>query len=510
MGNLVFGSTGNLFSGAHSSATTAPLNKDEFPKDYIYNGSNGTLKKLSIQGTITSTLPSADTVVAGVKEVFTFTPFDQATIPANEFYTFEDWDGNSYAVWFNVDGLGTAPTTGADTDIEVDLNGIGVKEASTVTFSDDHTLYDNAEFFVIYTPDGRSYGVWLQTSSTWTQPVYDVSGSPLINATFGNTTQKVFIDVTSAIAADAGSPDTNGDDVAALVLTELTKTGSKFAADFTVSRSTNVLTITSKNDGNTTNIAAYDSDGTSLEGEGSPLAYAFTVATSQAGSLNGDTTEVADAVQVAVLAALGGSPSNVFDVDTLGSPAVVTFTAREEGACTNAAVGGSPACGSISVTQGGVNGVKPSTDEIYSAAHGYATGTAVTIASDGSPQDVPAGLAIATTYYVINVDTNHFKLASSLANAKAGTAINITDGGTGTHTITGTALNTAAITLQGSNDGTNWVNVSGASQTVDNPASAADDFIWSIVDPAVRYYRVNMPIASGQLNVVLTAVGYRE
>lgn len=48
---------------------------------------------------------------------------------------------------------------------------------------------------------------------------------------------------------------------------------------------------------------------------------------------------------------------------------------------------------------------------------------------------LPAGLALATDYYVIKVSDTTFKLATSYANAIAGTAINITSTGTGTHTI---------------------------------------------------------------------------
>lgn len=48
---------------------------------------------------------------------------------------------------------------------------------------------------------------------------------------------------------------------------------------------------------------------------------------------------------------------------------------------------------------------------------------------------LPAGLSAATNYYVIKVTDLTCKLATSYANALAGTAINITDAGTGTHTI---------------------------------------------------------------------------
>jgi hypothetical protein len=48
---------------------------------------------------------------------------------------------------------------------------------------------------------------------------------------------------------------------------------------------------------------------------------------------------------------------------------------------------------------------------------------------------LPSGLAAATDYYVIKVTDTEIKLATSYANAVAGTAIDITDAGTGTHTI---------------------------------------------------------------------------
>ena len=61
------------------------------------------------------------------------------------------------------------------------------------------------------------------------------------------------------------------------------------------------------------------------------------------------------------------------------------------------------------------------------------TGTRVRLTTTTT---LPAGLATATDYYVIKVSDTTFKLATSYANAVAGTAINITSTGTGTHTVT--------------------------------------------------------------------------
>ena len=61
------------------------------------------------------------------------------------------------------------------------------------------------------------------------------------------------------------------------------------------------------------------------------------------------------------------------------------------------------------------------------------TGTRVRLTTTTT---LPGGLATATDYYVIKSSDTTFKLATSYANAVAGTQINITDAGTGTHTVT--------------------------------------------------------------------------
>jgi hypothetical protein len=67
--------------------------------------------------------------------------------------------------------------------------------------------------------------------------------------------------------------------------------------------------------------------------------------------------------------------------------------------------------------------------------HGFKTGDRVRLTT--SAADLPNGYAVDTTYYVIYVSADTLKLASSDANATAGTAVSISDDGTGTHTITG-------------------------------------------------------------------------
>lgn len=63
------------------------------------------------------------------------------------------------------------------------------------------------------------------------------------------------------------------------------------------------------------------------------------------------------------------------------------------------------------------------------------TGDRCQVSSDDT---LPAGLAAATDYYVIKTAAGRLKLATTLANAYAGSAVSLSDAGTGTHTITKT------------------------------------------------------------------------
>ena len=86
------------------------------------------------------------------------------------------------------------------------------------------------------------------------------------------------------------------------------------------------------------------------------------------------------------------------------------------------------------------------TDTITSVAHGLQQGTLVTLTTTGV---LPAGLALVTNYYVILVDADNFKLAANLADAAAGTAVDITAAaGGGTHTVAITAAMDVTITAQ--------------------------------------------------------------
>lgn len=77
------------------------------------------------------------------------------------------------------------------------------------------------------------------------------------------------------------------------------------------------------------------------------------------------------------------------------------------------------------------------TDICTDVAHTLLTGDGpFQLTSSGT---LPAGLALATDYWIIRLDADTFKFAASLALALAGTPVDITGTGSGTHTISDTA-----------------------------------------------------------------------
>jgi hypothetical protein len=69
-------------------------------------------------------------------------------------------------------------------------------------------------------------------------------------------------------------------------------------------------------------------------------------------------------------------------------------------------------------------------------AHGLHTGDGpVRLTTTGT---LPGGTALATDYWVVRLSADTFSLATSLADALAGTVVDLTTDGTGVHTVTGT------------------------------------------------------------------------
>lgn len=130
------------------------------------------------------------------------------------------------------------------------------------------------------------------------------------------------------------------------------------------------------------------------------------------------------------------------------------------------------------------------------ATHGMKTGLKVQVSTTTT---LPGGLSAATDYYVIYLSASTFSLASSLVNANAGTAIDITDAGTGTHTITPTAIAGCNVKLQGSVDGTNYTDLASATNI-----TATVNLLTEKVDPMFDYVRAYFTMTAGQISIAQT------
>ncbi len=138
---------------------------------------------------------------------------------------------------------------------------------------------------------------------------------------------------------------------------------------------------------------------------------------------------------------------------------------------------GAAGTGSITfaiTTPGTSAAVSTANDTITVTAHGMVTGAKIALTSAGT---LPTGVT-ATTYYMIKVDADTLKFASSLANAAAGTAVDLTTPGFGTHTLTPALLATtgAVAKMQISNDGVTFADVTTNTVTI----TAAGNCFWDM------------------------------
>jgi hypothetical protein len=127
------------------------------------------------------------------------------------------------------------------------------------------------------------------------------------------------------------------------------------------------------------------------------------------------------------------------------------------------------------------------------AAHGLATGLKGQFTTTGT---LPAGISLATDYFVIAVDANTISIATSLALATAGTAVDITDQGAdgNTHTFTATTSTGNVCKLQESIDGVTYVDLSGLTVTI---ATSTATTMWK-PNALARYINVLYTPSAGQ------------
>lgn len=202
---------------------------------------------------------------------------------------------------------------------------------------------------------------------------------------------------------------------------------------------------------------------------------------------------------------MADGPTASILTSTWTAAGVVTATATSVGTASNYALtSSSPAIATAAgLTNGSASDISLSGDSITLASHNISTAfpmywTTVT-------GTTPTGLTNGTTYYAIKVDANTIKLASSSANARAGTAVDITAvGGRSTFTLTPTAFaGTWTLYWQGSNDNLNWFTLDTSSITYSVPTS----LLWA----GPIYYRYVRPVfgagTGGGMNIKVLGNG---
>jgi hypothetical protein len=136
--------------------------------------------------------------------------------------------------------------------------------------------------------------------------------------------------------------------------------------------------------------------------------------------------------------------------------------------------------------------VNTTNDTITYTAHGFKTGLKGQFTTSSA---LPAGLSGGVDYFVIVVDADTAKFATSLVNANAGTQVDITTQGTGNQTFTPTPLAGASAKVQISNDNITWSDLASSSQNI----TAASVFNWVDKQPGYNYVRVACTLTAGQI-----------
>lgn len=225
---------------------------------------------------------------------------------------------------------------------------------------------------------------------------------------------------------------------------------------------------------------------------------------------SGTAKNISDAIQAnATLAALVAS--------TWSAAGVVTSTAVTAGTAGNVAASENSsqlAWASANYTGGAASNINTTTYSI-GKANLFGNGMQVLYTKAAGSTD-PANLTANTTYFVIYTDANNFKLATTGANAKAGTAIVISSqatAGGGTFTLTPLAIaGTPSFKWQVSNDNTNWTDYTATSQgvsvssvTVSAYTAGGASTVWDFGAFGYLWIRLNVisPTAGG-LNLVVT------
>ena len=220
-----------------------------------------------------------------------------------------------------------------------------------------------------------------------------------------------------------------------------------------------------------------------------------------------DLTATTDAASVAAAfeIAFDALTAVPFATDDTAADGTMIFTVTLRGNTTNAAVynaddSGDGSIAVVTTTAGVSSEVDVTANTLTIPSHGLTTGLKGQLTTTGT---LPTGLSLATDYFVIKVDADTIKLATTLVLAQAGTAIDITSQGTdaAVNTYTPTSIAGATYKVQVSLDGVNWVDLASATSI-----TADTTVLVEKVAPPYDYIRTVFAITAGRMSVVQNVI----
>jgi hypothetical protein len=130
------------------------------------------------------------------------------------------------------------------------------------------------------------------------------------------------------------------------------------------------------------------------------------------------------------LQSLSKTPDGIYNITSLDEEDLTTFTVAAQGQVPEIVKSFNPRA-SMDLVQ----------NAFYIPSHGFLTGTKVTY-DKGAAATVILGLTDLTDYYVVTINKDYLRLATSAENAAAGTVLTVADYGTGVaHTFTTNQIN---------------------------------------------------------------------
>jgi hypothetical protein len=490
--------------------------------------------------TITDVAYAARTAAADAATVeatgfaITTTAVGHASNLHTKYFILKDEVG-TVGVWFDVDNVDpSAPTTGAARDIEVNLtSGMTAAQVATATYNAIHgdskfngvsdasgtivvvsTTYGNktgqtagnsgftvtehtagaasaltGKYFLLRDAGG-TVGVWFDIGNEGTAAPAGASG-----ATRALEVNTIARGATAAAVATALAAVLDGDSKYAAVAadTKVTVTQSELGVRVDAADGDTGFTFSTTTQGSATGAGPTGAIWTAIDASRkvivdiSGATDAASVATSVESAfdaLTGATTKMATTVSTGDILFTREKPAVVVDD--------VPKSADDSGA------------GSITSVESTVDKASifnPSDDTVTIAAHGFTTGLKLALTINSG--SLPTGLA-ATNYWAIVTNATTFKLASSYANAAAGTAVDFSDYGTADKTATFTpATLSVGITVQKSVDNVTWTT---ATSEATKTAGGTTNVSYSAV--AYPYMRVIVSaVTSGVCSLVAKIAG---